>query len=566
MKKKSIITALFLATIWFGQAQQLSQKVGTNPTLIQPSAVLEVESTTKGFLPPRMTEVQMNAIATSTEGLIVYCTDCTPKGLYNFDGTDWSAIGGAAAPPPPPPSVVSDCDVNGFVGAYVNGIATSGTTFSVTITNNSFSVATLAFQNSDLVLSGVTGLIVGTPTPTSATLNAGQSQLVSYPITGTPGAGTLTGTWSKLSLNCVKTKNIAPGNATLRLPAGSTVVSICQGVGCSQINIQGVVDNTANKKIVNVAYTGGFGSYGAYTSDWITSNSGTGEGGDTNSFRISYPAGTFSASGSLPVTIEVDGDGSFNAKKISAVTTLTIATIPLNINGNYKGDITLKIVPCEAPTSSGEFLVFKCHNLGADESADPFIPSWQLNGAYFQWGKKPVDTNSDGYRTKPNSVTEGFAAAPTGSTAGTANDAAVTNWSTTTAANGAWNVTEATPIKTANDPCPSGYRVPTRNEWVSIYSTTPVNTQANWSTVGTYTNSPTNYSAGKNVNNSLYLPASGYRGNSNSALNDRGSNGYYWSSTVSDTYAYYLSFLSGNNVYTGFYERVSGYSVRCVAE
>ena len=425
MKKKSIITALFLATIWFGQAQQLSQKVGTNPTLIQPSAVLEVESTTKGFLPPRMTEVQMNAIATSTEGLIVYCTDCTPKGLYNFDGTDWSAIGA--------PSVVSDCDVNGFVGAYVNGIATSGTTFSVTITNNSFSVATLAFQNSDLVLSGVTGLIVGTPTPTSATLNAGQSQLVSYPITGTPAGatGTLTGTWSKLSLNCVK---------------------------------------------------------------------------------------------------------------------------------------TLNIVTCGAPTSSGEFLVFKCHNLGADESADPFIPSWQLNGAYFQWGKKPVDTNSDGYRTKPNSGTEGFAAAPTGSTAGTANDAALASWSTTAAANGAWNVTEGSPIKTANDPCPSGYRVPTRNEWVSIYGTTPVNTQTNWSNVGPYSNSPTNYSAGKNVNNTLYLPASGYRDSSNSTFYEHGSSGYYWGSTENGTDAYYLGFFSCCVYPASNANRLFGLSVRCVAE
>jgi len=26
------------------------------------------------------------------EGMVVYCTDCTPKGLYNFDGTTWNAL------------------------------------------------------------------------------------------------------------------------------------------------------------------------------------------------------------------------------------------------------------------------------------------------------------------------------------------------------------------------------------------------------------------------------------------------------------------------------------------
>lgn len=101
MKKKSIITALFLATIWFGQAQQLSQKVGTNPTVIQPSAALEVDSTTKGFLPPRMSFDQRNAIVSPIAGLQVWCTDCGVNGeLQLFNGNSWTnCIGSAASPP-----------------------------------------------------------------------------------------------------------------------------------------------------------------------------------------------------------------------------------------------------------------------------------------------------------------------------------------------------------------------------------------------------------------------------------------------------------------------------------
>jgi hypothetical protein len=41
------------------------------------SAVLDVQSTTKGFLPPRMTTANRNAIASPAAGLIIFCTDCT---------------------------------------------------------------------------------------------------------------------------------------------------------------------------------------------------------------------------------------------------------------------------------------------------------------------------------------------------------------------------------------------------------------------------------------------------------------------------------------------------------
>jgi len=53
------------------------------------SAKLNVASTTKGFLPPRMTTTQINAIASPAEGLIVY--DLTLHKLYVYDGTVWQA-------------------------------------------------------------------------------------------------------------------------------------------------------------------------------------------------------------------------------------------------------------------------------------------------------------------------------------------------------------------------------------------------------------------------------------------------------------------------------------------
>lgn len=52
------------------------------------SAILTANSTSKGFLPPRMTASQKAAISNAAAGLIVYQTDGL-QGLYVFDGTSW---------------------------------------------------------------------------------------------------------------------------------------------------------------------------------------------------------------------------------------------------------------------------------------------------------------------------------------------------------------------------------------------------------------------------------------------------------------------------------------------
>ena len=60
-------------------------------TSVNASALFEMKSTTKGFLPPRMTSAQMNAIATPVEGLIVHTTDAD-RPFFN-DGTSWKGFG-----------------------------------------------------------------------------------------------------------------------------------------------------------------------------------------------------------------------------------------------------------------------------------------------------------------------------------------------------------------------------------------------------------------------------------------------------------------------------------------
>jgi hypothetical protein len=54
------------------------------------SALFDVQSTVKGFLPPRMTTTQKNAIASPATGLMVYDTTLNLISVYN--GTTWITL------------------------------------------------------------------------------------------------------------------------------------------------------------------------------------------------------------------------------------------------------------------------------------------------------------------------------------------------------------------------------------------------------------------------------------------------------------------------------------------
>jgi hypothetical protein len=71
---KTVAVLLFSAAGLTTASAQVTQKIGTNPFTKDVSAALEIESTIKGFLPPRMTLLQRDAIVTPANGLIVYNT------------------------------------------------------------------------------------------------------------------------------------------------------------------------------------------------------------------------------------------------------------------------------------------------------------------------------------------------------------------------------------------------------------------------------------------------------------------------------------------------------------
>jgi len=84
-----ILTLLCAATIT--QAQ-----VGIGTASPDASSILDVTSTSKGFLPPRMTALQRNTISSPIAGLMIWCTDCGASGeIQIYNGADWvNFIGG----------------------------------------------------------------------------------------------------------------------------------------------------------------------------------------------------------------------------------------------------------------------------------------------------------------------------------------------------------------------------------------------------------------------------------------------------------------------------------------
>lgn len=62
--------------------------VGIGVTSPNANAILDVTSTTKAFMPPRMTTAQKNAVASPTAGMVVY--DTNMKGISFYNGTAWT--------------------------------------------------------------------------------------------------------------------------------------------------------------------------------------------------------------------------------------------------------------------------------------------------------------------------------------------------------------------------------------------------------------------------------------------------------------------------------------------
>jgi hypothetical protein len=91
MKRSHILFTLLIGILVLNLNAQVA--VTNDGSSADPSAIFEIKSNEKGFLPPRMTELQRDAIAFPATGLLIYQTDGI-KGLYQYSGLGWTAISG----------------------------------------------------------------------------------------------------------------------------------------------------------------------------------------------------------------------------------------------------------------------------------------------------------------------------------------------------------------------------------------------------------------------------------------------------------------------------------------
>jgi Concanavalin A-like lectin/glucanases superfamily len=118
MMKKFFSIILLLTCISIVQAQ-----VGIGTKIPDPSSMLEVKSTSKGMLIPRMTQSQRNAIKNPANSLMIYQTDNTP-GYYYYASNSWTRI-------------ANGNNSGGVTNTFTAPLAMTGTTVSIPQANSS---------------------------------------------------------------------------------------------------------------------------------------------------------------------------------------------------------------------------------------------------------------------------------------------------------------------------------------------------------------------------------------------------------------------------------------------
>jgi uncharacterized protein (TIGR02145 family) len=179
-------------------------------------------------------------------------------------------------------------------------------------------------------------------------------------------------------------------------------------------------------------------------------------------------------------------------------------------------------------------------NLGANRAATSSTDA-EAYGSLFQWGR-----GADGHQCVNRYAGDGVTTSNTTATLSSTDTPGHGDFITINGSPYDWRSPQNNNlwqgVNGTNNPCPSGYRLPTDTELNAE--------RLSWSS---------NNSAGAFAS-PLKLPLAG---GSNGSLYNVGAYGNYWSSTVSSTYSRYLLFGGGffSTYATG---RASGHSVRCI--
>jgi hypothetical protein len=268
-----------------------SGNVGIGTVTPNASAIAEMSSTTQGFLPPRMTSVQRDAISSPALGLVIFNT--TTNCLNFFVGSGWNEVCGTTTQ-----GLITalDCNTATNTGTLLQGTAASGVNSSIPYGGGNGNPHNGQIVNS----TGVTGLTATVPGGTFAN---GAGTLI-YTITGTPAsAGTASFALNIGGQACTLTRSVnAPVGSITSLSCGSATLNgtLTQGIAASNVSS-------------SVPYQGGNG--GTHNGQSVSSTGVTG-------LTATLAAGSF-ANGSGTLTYTITGTPGSGG----------IASFALNIGG-----------------------------------------------------------------------------------------------------------------------------------------------------------------------------------------------------------------------------------------
>lgn len=293
-----------------------SGNVGIGTTGPNASALLDVSSTSKGFLPPRMTTAQVGAIATPADGLIVYDTDIDAIKL-RANGA-WVSLANSASASAS--GVAGAVQFSGGSGAF----ASDDANFHWDDTNKRLGIGTAApnyrFQVVETKTNTAAGTVpmsqfVLTTNPASAS-SAGFYSL--YSQINTSGTASLSGLSPILGfLNHAGTGTVAAGYG-----AQGSVYNASAGTITSAYGLSANVNNASTGTLTN--------AYGVTTS---LSNAGGGTVANWYGLYIGALSGTAPTTNRFPLYVADSGNNYF-AGKVGIGTTTPTALLNISNAGN----------------------------------------------------------------------------------------------------------------------------------------------------------------------------------------------------------------------------------------
>ena len=310
------------------------------------------------------------------------------------------------------------------------------------------------------------------------------------------------------------------------------------------------ISSVSNAKLGNDYPNSTFSLESGKMSDWGSSSMIDLPFIDTGSSTTSFKSSS----------IFVNNDTSVNDSNFSADIIINGQTKTINLSKafkiipEHKSTLTINsYIKCGAylePNNRG-WKDFMCQNMGANLGIDPFSPEAGNHGAKYQWGAHTGER--DRYISQADDQSHEI----------------LSGFNSKNANKDSWD----SRVKGPDDPCPSGYKIPSIDQLKAVFENNQIERTGTWSS------DFNNYSVAIYIKNNLnertlMFPAAGYRDQTNNGTQnvsgERGYSGKYWSSDkIINQFDYVNGIMlriDGGNVGGNIYTAEYYFSVRCIKE